>query len=139
MQEKIRNLMIGRNGFDKFSQFLVIFGCVGELIFSFLNPRYSLLFLVITFYGFFRVFSRNVYKRRAENTAYLQVVGRLKNSFKNIGFTHLHEGRSPKAAVDRDHKIFKCPSCKQKIRVPKGRGKIEITCPRCKGTFIKRT
>lgn len=66
----------------------------------------------------YRMLSHDHYRRRQENRRFLQLVDRVK---------------------DRDNRYFKCPKCRQMVRVPKGKGKLSITCPRCKETFIKKT
>lgn len=66
----------------------------------------------------FRMLSRDKYRRYQENRRFLQFLDRLK---------------------DRKNRYFRCPKCKQTVRVPRGRGKIAITCPRCKEKFIKTT
>ena len=70
------------------------------------------------FWCIFRMYSRNITARRRENTAFL--------SF----FSHLK---------DKEHRYFRCPQCKQTVRVPRDRGKINIRCPRCNRQFIKKT
>lgn len=66
----------------------------------------------------YRMLSRNTYKRYQENRRFLQLLDRIK---------------------DRQNRYFKCPKCKQMVRVPKGKGKISITCPRCREKFVKKT
>lgn len=66
----------------------------------------------------FRMFSKNTYKRYQENSRYLLLLERMK---------------------DRDNRYYSCPKCRQTVRVPRGRGKIAITCPRCAERFIKKT
>lgn len=66
----------------------------------------------------YRMFSRNTYRRHQENRRYLQILGRMK---------------------DRNNRYFKCPKCRQVVRVPRGKGKIAITCPRCHEKFVKST
>ena len=65
-----------------------------------------------------RTLSRNTYKRYQENRKFLQIVGRLK---------------------DRQNRYFDCPKCHQLVRVPRGKGKISITCPKCGTQFIKKS
>jgi predicted RNA-binding Zn-ribbon protein involved in translation (DUF1610 family) len=86
----------------------------------------------------FRCFSTNRRRRGRENDWF---VTRLDNMFKKepkIGYGEKYrlEGVSEEK---KRYKFFKCPACRQKIRVPKGKGRIEITCPRCGNRFIKKT
>ena len=85
---------------------------------SLLNPVLTLLSYVLMFWALFRVFSRNTYARYEENRKFLRFFDQLK---------------------DRTHRYFSCPKCRQTVRVPRGKGKIAITCPRCKERFIKKT
>lgn len=80
----------------------------------------------------FRVFSRNRVRRAEENDAFLDLIEPL--------FTP--KEKSPGELTKEEKKLFKlfeCPACKQKIRVPKHKGKIEISCPQCKQKFIRKT
>ena len=81
-------------------------------------------------YAYFRVFSRNIYKRSAENQWYLNKTYKLRTFL--LKQKNLMQQR-------KTHHIYKCPVCKQKIRVPRGKGRIEIRCPRCNATFIKKS
>ena len=93
-------------------------------------PLLYLLALVPLGYGYFRMFSRNISKRSSENYAYLQKTERIRAWF----------GKMKRRIVQsRDYHIYKCPSCGQKIRVPRGKGKICITCPKCRKEFEKRS
>jgi len=91
---------------------------------------FSMLSWVCLIYAYFRMFSRNVYKRSAENQKFLEKTSGIRNWFykqKSIN------------AQRKTHRIFKCPTCRQKIRVPKGKGRIEIRCPKCNTKFIKNS
>lgn len=66
----------------------------------------------------YRMLSKNTYRRYQENRRFLQLLDRIK---------------------DRKNRYFHCPKCKQMVRVPKGKGKISITCPRCKEKFVRKT
>ena len=119
----IRRFMTGRYGTDKLNIAILIAGVavcfLGMFVPSALlgllctGLSYGLMLLAI-----FRMLSRNTYKRYQENRKYLQFVERLK---------------------DRQHRYYSCPRCRQPVRVPRGKGKIAITCPRCKEKFIKKT
>ena len=85
-------------------------------------PPVNLLLVVLSYglmiWAIWRTLSRNTYKRYQENRKFLQLVGRAK---------------------DRNNRYFDCPKCRQMVRVPRGKGKISITCPRCHEKFIRKT
>ena len=118
-----RRFMQGRYGGDKLNIALV-WVSFGAYIVSLLIPFVPVkLLLVAVYYGLlgwaiFRMLSRNTYKRYQENRKYLQLVDRIK---------------------DRQHRYFDCPRCRQQVRVPRGKGKIAITCPKCREKFVKKT
>ena len=78
----------------------------------------------------FRIFSKNVSKRYEENQKFLQMTEPVRSFFsaKTAGLLDL-----------RTHRHFRCPQCKQKIRVPRGKGNIQITCPKCRHEFVKKS
>lgn len=131
MKEKIRRFMIGRYGNDKMNQVLSVIALALILI-SFIVrvPWLDRIGIVLIIYMYYRAFSKNIPARYAENQKFLKLYYRLTGPFAN-----------KKAARDRNkgYKIFKCPQCSQKVRVPKGKGTISIHCPKCNNDFIKRT
>ena len=130
MREKFYRFMAGRYGNDRLNQVIMIVAMTA-LIISFFGPRIFYLFaLLCLIYGYFRMFSRNTYKRSMENNKYLQWEYKVKQFFAK----KKREMRQAKT-----HHIYRCPSCKQKIRVPRGKGRIEIRCPKCGQTFIKKS
>ena len=123
--------MAGRYGIDPFGQFTLITTIILMLIASFTRSGIlSSLSWVLFFYTYFRMFSRNVYKRAAENQAYLNKTYKLRNWFTR---------QKSMLEQRKIHHIYRCPSCRQKIRIPRGKGKIEVRCPKCGTTFIKRS
>lgn len=131
MKEKFRKFMIGRYGVDDLSRFLLCVLLVLCITNFFL--RNSLLNLLITagmIYLYFRMFSKNYSKRYQENQWFLTRKNESLNFF-----------RRQKSLTEQRKKfrIYTCPSCRQKIRIPKGHGKVQVTCPKCRTEFIKRS
>ena len=129
MREKLQRFMMGRYGTDNFSRFLLIFWIVLWVIDLFINSTIlSALSLAVLIYTYYRIFSRNIQKRYQENMKYLSIKNKL-----------LYKFRSEKAMMKdrKTHHIYKCPTCRQKIRIPRGKGRICITCPKCKTEFTK--
>lgn len=99
-----------------------------------------LLAMVCIAYSLWRMLSKNYQKRYYENAKFLEKTAGIRRKFSGMPY----KIRSFVSRVKSNHQqrkiyaIFKCPSCKQKLRVPKGRGKIEVTCNRCHAKFIKK-
>ena len=118
-----RNFMLGRYGSDKLNVVLLTSGILLMLLGSLLQKFtwagvFSILGYVALIWCIFRMYSRNIDARRRENSAFLNFFNHLK---------------------DREHRYYRCPKCHQTVRVPRGRGKINIRCPKCGGEFIKTT
>ena len=131
MKEKIRQFMYGRYGVDQFSRFLMV--CGMACIVLYMLTRVSLFYyvtIIALIYSYFRMLSRNYQARRLENQKYLQIQQRVTGSVQRF---------LPTRSNDPNYRVYRCPGCGQKVRVPKGRGKISITCPKCSKQFIKKT
>ena len=129
MREKFQRFMMGRYGMDAFSKFLTIVWIILWGLNLFVNSAIlSLLSLGLLFCIYYRMFSRNIQKRYQENIKYLNIKNALVSKL-----------RSEKSIMKqrKTHHIYKCPTCKQKIRIPRGKGRICITCPKCKTEFTK--
>ena len=118
-KQSLARFMYGRYGPDELNTALLIFGAVLAVA----GMLFSLPLLTVLSYAplgwlLFRMFSRNLNRRRLENQKYLQFFARLK---------------------DRESCYYSCPRCRQTVRVPRGRGKINIHCPKCGNQFIKKT
>ena len=135
MKEKFMRFMQGRYGVDQFSKSMLIAGLVVILLSSFFTRTgagtlFYFLGWVLIIYCYFRIFSRNISKRYAENQAYFAKTYKIRTFFQ----------RQKNSLNQRKvYHIYKCPGCKQKIRIPRGKGKIEIRCPKCGTTFIKKS
>lgn len=120
--------MQGRYGADRYSRFLLFLAAALALLnlFVFKNTVTTLLVIAIVIYGYYRVFSKNITARSRENAAYLRKVGSL--------------SRLKRQIFGKDgYKYFSCRKCNTELRVPKGKGKIKVRCPKCGDTSIKRT
>lgn len=142
MRERLQRFMMGRYGSDQLSRFLSVVGLALLVVYLFTGwwAMYVVAFALILL-NLFRTLSRNTTRRYEENSRYLVLKYKFLSFFKKGGAKNTGAGNSgsTRTKADPDHRIFKCPGCGQKVRVPKGRGKISITCPKCKKEFIKRT
>lgn len=130
MKEKFYRFMQGRYGSDQLNRFLMILVIICFVLSLFGVRFFYLIGIALLIYAYFRMFSKNRYKRSAENSAYL----RLEYKFRQKTEVLKRDMKQRKT-----HHIYKCPSCSQKIRIPRGKGKIEIRCPKCGQTFIKKS
>ena len=130
IRRKLQQFMIGRAGGDQFS--LALLGCsiVFILLSSLLGLRFFYwLYLICICYALFRVLSRNVSKRRAENAKFLALIRPMKRRASSLR----------NQMKDKEHRYFRCPNCKQQMRVPKGKGRIQVTCRNCGVTFEEKS
>ena len=121
--EWLRRFMTGRYGSDKLNMFILGCGVAVCLISLLIRvPAVNLTATAISyglmFWAIFRTLSRNTYRRYQENRRFLMLWDRIR---------------------DRQHKYFDCPKCRQPVRVPRGKGKIAITCPKCREKFIRKS
>ena len=130
MFNRFRNILVGRNGVDALSVALMITGAVVTLILSFVRVRYIGLITYIPYIlALLRIFSTNIEKRRKENEAFLRYITPWVQ----------YVQKKLRQKQDTTHKYYNCPGCNRTLRVPKGRGKIKISCPHCSREFTKRT
>ena len=119
----IQRFMMGRYGTDKLNMLLLGIGLGATVVAMFVKqPVLDLILMLLSYclmgIVIFRTLSRNTYKRYQENRKYLLLVQRIK---------------------DREHRYYDCPKCRQQVRVPRGKGKIAISCPKCREKFIRKT
>lgn len=129
--------MQGRYGVDDFSRFimgvaltLIILTMVVTMFNRNVGSILDFLGIAAIVYAYFRIFSRNIQQRYAENQKYLQVTSKFRLRFNKE--KNLMKQR-------KTHHIYSCQGCGQKIRIPRGKGKIEIECPKCHTKFVKRS
>lgn len=139
MRNKFARFMYGRYGLDQMGRFmsntlmvLLIASLVLSLIFgqTIVGQVIYYLALGLLIWMYFRMFSKNIYKRQVENTKFLELQRKYGGKMaKEVA--HLKQRKT--------HVFFKCPSCKLKMRTPKGQGEKHVTCPKCGTQFTKRT
>lgn len=125
---KLRGFFYGRNGFDDLAKHTLIAFIVVFLIYGFcpqgiVKLILSIVSLALLIYAYFRILSKNIYKRVSENKKYLGAIKMTRTRWQQR----------------RTHKFYRCPKCKTWLRVPRGRGKITLTCVKCGEKFDKKT
>ena len=131
MREKFRRFMNGRYGVDQLSRLYLVLTLVLLVLSMFTRiPLFYGLAIVLLVYMYYRMFSKNTPKMYAQNQKYLnmryQLVVKWNNARKHF-------------AQRKEYHFYRCPQCHQKVRVPRGKGKIGITCPKCRHEFIKKS
>lgn len=123
--------MYGRYKGDEFNRFLMIIYFIFWIlsIFPYLHFLQIVNTLILIFV-LYRSFSKNIYARQNELNNYLKIKNKIK-----AYFNFNKEKRQNK----KTYLYFKCANCKANLRVPKNKGKIEVTCPKCKHKMIKHS
>ena len=134
MRQRFARFMAGRNGTDQLNLFLLVSCLVlmvlGALIRGGVGSLLNGIAMALLLLSWFRMLSKNLPRRQAENARYLQKRYQVTGTF-----------RSLKTRWDqrRDYRFFTCPSCHTTLRVPKGRGKIRIVCRKCGSSFTRKS
>ena len=124
----------GRNGFDSLSRFLTIVGLiilVASIVLRIFHLGIfglvlSIIAIILFIYAYSRALSRNIFARHTENQAYLNLISGMKRNWNNRKDIHNDK---------KINKVVKCPNCGQKIRIPKGKGLLQVKCPNCRIEF----
>ena len=134
MREKMMRFMAGRNGNDQLNLFLYAADAILLIAATLVRGQAGrwmwLAVLILLGYIYFRMFSKNLTKRREENGKYLRVRYIIQAGLKI---------RREKWVQRKDYKFFTCPSCKTTLRVPRGHGKIKIVCRKCGNSFTGKS
>lgn len=137
LKQKIAKFMQGRYityGYDAFTRFLLIVWLIVTVVSSFVRVGifgiriFHAVPFFIFFYIYFRLFSKNISSRYRENEAYLSLLKK---------FTGCFSGLKSDFQMRKNYHIYRCPVCSQKIRIPRGKGRIEVRCPKCGDKFLK--
>lgn len=131
MREKFYRFMAGRNGADQLSRHFSYVALALILLNLFFRSfvLWALTILVLA-YSYFRIFSKNVYRRREENARYMALRNKAASGVRNW---------RDRMRQRRDYVFFRCPGCRAMLRVPRGKGKLRVTCRKCGAAFEKRT
>ena len=141
MKERLRKFMEGRYGADELNRFLTVCGWVLLLIGFVLSGIDSKVALIVgsvlvtlswaaLIYSLFRTFSKRTQERASENYKYFVCKNKVLGWFRR---------RKARWQDRKTHRYFRCPQCRATVRVPKGKGKIRITCPKCRHQFVKKS
>ena len=130
IREKIQKFMWGRYGNDRLNRVLMTLS-MAFILLSFLRlPGAYLIAVLLLLWVYYRMFSKQTAKRCEENRKYMRFEAAVRSFFL----------RKKRELQDRKtHHIYRCPNCKQKLRVPKGRGRIVIRCRKCGTEFEKKS
>lgn len=130
LQNWLQRFMYGRYGSDQLNVFLIAAYLVLLLLSALPGLGFfELISFALVAWSLFRMLSRNYAARRAENARFLKVAGPV------IRWCRLRRT----ILRDKDHRYFKCPSCGQQLRVPRGKGKITVTCRGCGASFQEKS
>lgn len=135
MRDKMSKFMVGRYGGDELTKFESMLLWIPILFSVFVkHPVVDIVCIMLSFsiigHSYFRMFSRDISKRAAENQKFLNFRYRMVAKFSKM---------KDRSKQSKTYRFYKCPTCKQKVRVPKGHGKICITCPKCREEFVRHS
>lgn len=125
-----QRFMSGRYGYDRFNRFLSIASLVLFVAGLLFSPLLYWLGILTLGYCYFRMLSRNIQKRYQENAKYMALENKAAGWFSTRRVRFKQRGQ---------YRYFRCPHCRQELRVPRGKGRISITCPKCGTQFVKKS
>ena len=130
IRNALARFMYGRNGSDQLGLFFLVIYLLIWLLQAVTGwAVLALVEWVLLFIILFRMLSRNLSRRRAENTKFLQIIAPARKRL-----------RSLRAQLkDKEHRYFRCPNCRQQMRVPRGKGRITVHCRSCGATFEEKS
>lgn len=130
MMQRLRQFMAGRYGVDRLSIAMLGAGIVFSVCAMLFGRVFYVFADVLYIWAAFRALSKNYAARKKEEQQFLRVYGKAQ------GWA---AGVKSRFAQRKAYKYFKCPHCKQQLRAPRGRGKIEVTCQKCHTVFRTKT
>ena len=138
LTQAVARFMQGRYGMDQLTQFLSA-ACLGLMLIAMLlrnagsgtaSACLTYFSLALLLWSYLRLFSRNLSRRRAENELYLRLTQSLRSRLR-LQCSRFHQRQ--------DYVFYRCPGCREMVRVPRGKGRVRITCRRCGYSFEKKT
>lgn len=127
----MQSFMYGRYGYDELSQFLSKTALLCVIVGLFAYPGFFCgLAMALYLVTMFRMYSKNIMKRKQERDAYLRRTQPLRD-WRALQKRKFNDRKT--------HKFYRCSQCKTSLRVPKGKGKIKIHCPKCGAEIVKKT
>ena len=131
MRDFLRNFMRDRYGPDHLSIAMIVLSFVLSLLYGLfsLTPLLYLSYIIFAL-ALYRMLSRDIYRRRKENDKFIRYWWPVKTKISR---------RVSSIKQRKTHKFIKCPGCKNTLRIPRGKGKLQVNCPKCGERFIKRT
>ncbi len=130
LRMRYQQFMVGRYGVDELNIFLVVSSCVFTLLARvFFNPFFFVFSWILLIFCMYRMFSRNIAKRYNEKEKFLKLKSK---------FTSWYRIKRDAWRNRKTHKYFRCKNCHASIRVPRGVGKIRVSCPKCRKEMIKK-
>lgn len=137
-RQKFQNFMMGRYGMDQLNLFMTILALVLTLLAGITGwgilSTVGTVLLVVTI---FRSYSRNISARYQENVKFMPYWQKMMNLWYRLKQWFRQKQQQWKDR--KTHRYFSCPNCHQTLRVPKGKGKIKISCPKCRTELIRKT
>ena len=137
-RQKFQNFMMGRYGMDQLNLFMTILALVLTLLAGITGwgilSTVGTVLLVVTI---FRSYSRNISARYQENVKFMPYWQKMMTLWYRLKQWFRQKQQQWKDR--KTHRYFSCPNCHQTLRVPKGKGKIKISCPKCRTELIRKT
>ena len=134
LRQRLQQFMYGRNGYDQLGRFLLIAAIVCAVLGMFLPQSVYPLFLAVQYgaliWCLFRLMSRNIVRRQQENQWYLRKEWAVRRWFRSL---------RDRWRQRKEYKFFRCPACHALLRVPRGKGKLSLTCRKCGNRFERKT
>ena len=135
MKKWLAKVMVGRYGVDQLTNAMLVLSMVLLVVALFfgnsiVNTILWTLAVLLLVAGYYRIFSKKTSQRYQENQKYLRLRNRITGRFRSM---------KERLKQRKTHRFFKCPQCGVTVRVPKGKGQIKITCPKCKTAFVRNT